>query len=239
MEAKDHNHSSFVTLTYEDDPDHLIKKDLQLWQKRFRKELAKTSQKCRFYSIGEYGTKKGRPHFHSIIFGPHPLISEAISQTTWQHGFTKTTPMLPTHAAYVARYSTKKLGRSTNQGRDTPEFAIMSRKPALGSRFLDNIISTLTRASQTGKLTNINIMERCTVLRQGGKIYPLPYTFRKKIISSLIPHSEQDAWMKCNRMLEDSQIRRDWKLPFSRKQSDREASTAKATSIQKNYKEYL
>lgn len=69
-ELKEWNSASFVTLTY--DKEHLqsnslVKKDFKDFMKRVRRDLPK-DRKIKYYMCGEYGDK-GRPHFHSIIFG--------------------------------------------------------------------------------------------------------------------------------------------------------------------------
>lgn len=77
-EASYYNNNVFLTLTY--DNDHLpepyegskihplVKRDLQLFMKRLRRELP--DQKIRFFACGEYGSpeKTFRPHYHLILF---------------------------------------------------------------------------------------------------------------------------------------------------------------------------
>jgi len=67
----------FLTLTYDNEnvPRNesgipiLNKRDLQLFKKRLRKFNKKyTKVSVRYYSVGEYGTRSYRPHYHSIIF---------------------------------------------------------------------------------------------------------------------------------------------------------------------------
>lgn len=62
---------SFITLTIDDDhmpfDMSLHKQELQLFFKRLRKFL--TGTKLRYYACGEYGEKRGRPHYHAILFG--------------------------------------------------------------------------------------------------------------------------------------------------------------------------
>lgn len=66
-------HSSFVTLTYNDDnlPDNgsLCKDDLQKFVKRLRKSLSSDGRKIKYFASGEYGEKTHRPHYHLIVFG--------------------------------------------------------------------------------------------------------------------------------------------------------------------------
>ena len=61
--------SRFITLTYSDkhlpEDGQLNKSDLQKYFKRLRKTLDK---RVRYYAVGEYGTKRGRPHYHILLF---------------------------------------------------------------------------------------------------------------------------------------------------------------------------
>lgn len=71
LEAKYHESSIFLTLTYDDI--HLPKNmdlchsDFQLFMKRLRKRFPHL--KLRFVMCGEYGEQTARPHYHAIIFG--------------------------------------------------------------------------------------------------------------------------------------------------------------------------
>jgi hypothetical protein len=73
-EAHFHEHTWFVTLTYDDEhlpaggtlvADHITK-----FIKNLRNGLRKTKEKTRFFGVGEYGGEEGRPHYHVILFGP-------------------------------------------------------------------------------------------------------------------------------------------------------------------------
>jgi hypothetical protein len=70
-EAEFHQNSWFVTLTY--DPEHLPhggslrQAHISTFVKALRK---KVPSKVRYFGVGEYGGKFGRPHLHLILFGP-------------------------------------------------------------------------------------------------------------------------------------------------------------------------
>lgn len=69
-EEKAHKRKCFITLTYENSSGILIRKDFQDFMKRFRINLDRTTgEKIRMFEAGEYGTLKGRPHAHFIIYG--------------------------------------------------------------------------------------------------------------------------------------------------------------------------
>lgn len=142
----------FLTLTYDDF--HLpvnfslVKRDLQLFFKRLRKEYGSG---IRYFAAGEYGDKSQRPHYHAIIFNFKPYDGENvhlsgrplyISRTLariWPYGFHSYGDVTFESAAYVARYCLKKLTGplAENYGLREPEFALMSRRPGIGSGWFD------------------------------------------------------------------------------------------------------
>ena len=93
-ECKVSPYSLFVTLTYDDEhvPEGLNvnKRDVQLFLKRFRKNLSKGE--LRYYIVSEYGDHTFRPHYHGLFFFQHSPVDEAklYDQITdsWQQGFT-------------------------------------------------------------------------------------------------------------------------------------------------------
>lgn len=158
-EAQMHEHSSFVTLTY--DPDFLpqngslVYQDFQAFMRRLRKKLGR----CRFYMCGEYGDLNGRPHFHACLFGVFfsdreylrklpsgsKIYRSAVLESLWPFGYSSVGDVTFESAAYVARYITKKVTGpnaldhyrrvDVNTGEVyqlTPEFCHMSLKPGIG-----------------------------------------------------------------------------------------------------------
>lgn len=164
-EARYHPQNCFLTLTYDDQnvPANygLDLRHFQLFMKRLRKSLA---QKIRFFACGEYGDLNGRPHYHAIIFNydppdrlfharsnsGQPIYSTETVRGLWGHGFVTTQDVTHQSCAYVARYVTKKIKSGDQFGADRyyrlspidgafhqvrPEFAVMSRRPGIGSAF--------------------------------------------------------------------------------------------------------
>jgi len=160
-----HNSAVFTTLTYDNEhlPPTLQKRDLSLWLKRLRAALAPTerykrkhhyakqaARPIRFFASGEYGEQTQRPHYHAIVFGGRredaPLIEK-----TWGLGHTRTDQVTPARIAYVAGYTSKKIGwkqdsgvyrddRGRKQYREAP-FIQMSRRPGIGAnakRFIES-----------------------------------------------------------------------------------------------------
>lgn len=165
-EAKMHDVSHFLTLTYDDDhlPWHrgLVLDDLQRFFKRFRKQLGP----IRYFACGEYGAQTGRPHWHALLFGS-PLKLRGRADTTspelsalWPAGRHQLDAFSPGRAAYVAGYAAKKLRRSEWDGEvfhpDTgelyvrrQEFVTMSRKPAIGHTYLEKYGADFRRGFAT------------------------------------------------------------------------------------------
>jgi hypothetical protein len=159
-EASLHKENCFLTLTYNNDhlPEHgnLVKRDAQLFLKRFRKKL--DDQLIRYYYCGEYGDKLGRPHFHFLIFGydfpdkvfyslnrgKDKLYNSPMLDKLWGKGFAVIAALTFQTAAYVARYVMKKrTGKHAGKHYEridketgeiiflTPEYNDMSRRPGI------------------------------------------------------------------------------------------------------------
>lgn len=129
-------------------------KDLQDFVKRLRRyQEYHCSNTIRYYGVGEYGTDKHRPHYHIIVFGLHlddvvevgankhgtVLHDSATIRKIWGKGITEVSPLNWEDAAYVARYTTKKLGKAEtdfyHENCLIPEFTRMSLKPAIGAQY--------------------------------------------------------------------------------------------------------
>jgi len=239
LESKSHEHNTFVTMTYDEENVQVItKREMQLWQKKFRKELdRRTGETCRFYTIGEYGTRTARPHYHAIIFGPDPRIAEAILQQTWSKGFVKASSMLPTHASYVARYSTKKLARSWTP-KNHPEFVIMSKKPPMGTEYFNQIISTLKNRLTRGQISENDILENVNRIKLSGQLYPLSQIFKERLISQL----EINYRPYLGKLIgKHFGLKETWKTMegINSIALKRSISSQKATNIQLNYRETI
>lgn len=74
----------FVTLTYHPKflPHELKKRHLQLFIKRLRKNAK--ANNIRYYAVGEYGTKRKRPHYHILLFNASEHVE--FIRKSWQFG---------------------------------------------------------------------------------------------------------------------------------------------------------
>lgn len=133
--------AKFLTLTYDEEHvpknsvglQELSKNDVQLFHKRLRKEQAKYNhQPLRYYSVGEYGTKTLRPHYHSIMFNLDRRVIDNL-MAIWNRGHCHAGEVTPASIHYVTKYVINKDAVLNDRA---PPFAIMSRKPGIGSNYL-------------------------------------------------------------------------------------------------------
>ena len=122
-EAQAHERKCFITLTYENNPYILVKKDFQDFMKRFRINLDRsTGEKIRIFEAGEYGTLKGRPHAHIIVYGwddekmkyigvnkrGNLLYKSDLVHESWGLGRTTIQKFVDEEIPYTALYTTPK-----------------------------------------------------------------------------------------------------------------------------------
>lgn len=142
LESSLYNQNCMITLTYNDanlpDGEALKLRDLQLFMKRLRKHLS--PKKIRFFACGEYGSRKGRPHFHVIIFDFMPddiqyfftdkkgvkLYRSKTIENLWTLGFSTIGDVTFDTAKYCAKYMQKDIGKGKKP------FITMSKKPGIG-----------------------------------------------------------------------------------------------------------
>lgn len=134
----------FVTLTYSDrfNPScGVVKRHLQLYMKRLRK----LTPRLRYYAVGEYGSKFGRPHYHAIIFN----AEEKNIRSCWSLLDKKTGKSVPIGIVHLGKvneasvsYTLKYVVQSREpvSGGLNPPFALMSRGYGLGLNYLTDEI---------------------------------------------------------------------------------------------------
>lgn len=159
-EASMHSHSQFVTLTYDDDH---VPHDWSLNHVHFQKFMKRARRRFgpfRFFMCGEYGDENYRPHYHACLFGLNltdlkywrksesgsECFRSAALESVWTAGSSEVGAVTFESAAYVARYTLKKVtgpeAEEHYQSVDpytgaiynrTPEYARMSLKPGIGA----------------------------------------------------------------------------------------------------------
>lgn len=149
LEAQEHPVSSFLTLTYDQDnlPQNgsVDKREIQLFMKKLR---GYSGEKFRYFAVGEYGDRTQRPHYHAIIFGLCPTRNDLVEKC-WKKGHVYYGVGEPDSMSYCASYVVKKMTKPGDPrlGGRTPEFALMSRNPAIGS----GVVPRLIKAYNTEK----------------------------------------------------------------------------------------
>lgn len=141
LEAIEAKEKCFITLTYRNNNQkQLNKKHLQDFIKRLRHE---TTNKIKYFGAGEYGTLKGRPHYHIIIINYQPkdlkqiygnksksnktmYLSKRINEI-WGHGITTIQQFNIAEVGYIMNYTTIK----TNQDKLYNQKQIEKRKKEL------------------------------------------------------------------------------------------------------------
>lgn len=130
-----------ITLTYGRDEagneDHLraallTYSDVQKYFKRLRKN----GYPLRYFVAGEYGSEKGRSHWHLIAFWtervpPHELNKRFIEEH-WKDGWSHWEAPSYASIRYVMKYISKDIGAAERQGHVS-----LSKKPPLGAAYFD------------------------------------------------------------------------------------------------------
>lgn len=197
-EAEEWKFQYFITLTYDDkhlkyfdnngvvhirdvnNPQfkHILKRDVQLFLKRFR---FKTRFEMKYYICCESGEDTGRTHWHAIfylndkiddlVFYSNNLYTSKILSSTWQNGQVLCSSDVNEHSIkYTIGYTLKKLGESKIQ--------LMSK--GLGLKFLED-------KKEDIKFSN------GFYLNNGFMVNPPSY-FIRKLKESVLPEDIQ--WVK-------------------------------------------
>lgn len=144
LESTLHDEACCLTLTIDEDhisefPAGVCRREIQLFLKRVRRK-----HPVRYFGCAEYGSLRGRPHYHVILFGWNPAdklffkrsptgrpiyVSKELS-SFWKHGFATIEDFSEEAAFYCSKYLNKI--KPVSDGK-TPPFTFMSLKPSIGS----------------------------------------------------------------------------------------------------------
>ena len=140
--------TTVTTLTYGggDTPESrfLRKSDITAYLKAIRN----AGHKVRYFAVGEYGSKKGRAHWHIVLFWqtqmPHRELRKNIQDEFWPHGYSFWDNADSAGIRYVMKYINKD-----SDDQDQLKSMAMSRRPLLGwayfaelaDRYIDQGIS--------------------------------------------------------------------------------------------------
>lgn len=146
-ELKASSFSSFITLTYDDEnlpnPPFLQRHDLTLFLKRLREHQVRKVilphsgekvSKIKYYAVGEYGGRFGRPHYHIILFNCSPRID---IQKIWNKGMVHVGKVTSASIHYVTGYVIND-SDELEIPKNVREFSVMSKN--LGISYLNNYL---------------------------------------------------------------------------------------------------
>lgn len=194
LEMTQHDFSSFITLTYDNDhlPENgsLVRSDLMNFIKLIRR---KSPKKLRYFGVGEYGEETYRPHYHLALFGWNPLFNKPVEKA-WNKGFTMTGDLNNDSAAYLVGYQTSKVGKVQDMKlgpKRVPMFTTMSKQEGgLGIGAIKKMADKILEQEHFD-------IRKINAINYGSKTVPLGRYLTKKMAESLgISEREQlaDFW---------------------------------------------
>jgi hypothetical protein len=175
----------FITLTYDDSTlpysdsflETLDYGDYQRFIKRLRKNHS-SRKTLKYFAVGEYGSKSGRPHYHALLFN---LEDVDALQKEWHYGFVHVGEVTDASIFYTLKYIVKNIGKDKPDDDRKPEKALISKKLGL---------SHLT--PQMIKYYKNDVSRSTTML--GNKKVALPRYYRDKIFT------EADKIIRVNKL---------------------------------------
>jgi hypothetical protein len=209
LEMRSSIYTYYVTLTYGPhtlpSQNTLVKKDLQDYIKRLRFHIG---SELRYFACGEYGEKRGRPHYHILIFTNkeinvrYGLCPERKKMCSVDGAFHKAwtldgilsglVDVVPIFGradckrvgAYIAGYVLKKIGipEDLPEGK-IEEFQLMSRRPAIGAKYVDSLVLKMKKQGlKPQHYDGVAIGNSLQMITIDGKLYPLGRTLREKVL---------------------------------------------------------
>lgn len=222
LESRCHGDSSFLTVTYDEENHEKLKypysldfRHHTLFFKKLRRRF--TINPIRYYGVGEYGERSGRPHFHYLLYG-YPMCTgsrchdkkyacEACKtvREAWGKGNVYLGDVTKDSISYVAGYVTKGWTTVNDYNREklngrVPEDSRMSG--AIGGKAIDLIAESFLRDPNFHELYLGETGDVPNVLLTDGKMYPLgrylKSRFRKKLgwTEINLPEDKLNEWKK-------------------------------------------
>ena len=105
---------------------------------KYLKQLRNYGYVVKYLCAGEYGSRKGRAHWHLILFfegsGPDRPLRQNINCPYWPHGYSFWDAPSPQAVRYVCKYVVKDIADNEAQAHFQ-----MSKKPPIGSEYFDRL----------------------------------------------------------------------------------------------------
>lgn len=158
-ESYEYDTSVVITLTYNDDSlgdPSLEYRDYQLFMKRLRKKFSNI--KIRFFCCGEYGSKRGRKHWHAILYNcdfedkiihekkeKYTLYRSQILADLWGKGFVTFGYFNASSCHYATKYIVKAVYEKKKYSSENklPPMIRMSTNGGLGIHYLKRYMEQL------------------------------------------------------------------------------------------------
>ncbi|MER9265425.1 hypothetical protein NKI63_12720 [Mesorhizobium sp. M0410] len=106
---------------------------------KYLKRLRKSGHKFRYFAVGEYGSKKGRCHWHLILFyqdtPPEMPMDERVNEKHWPHGFSQWEIASNASMRYCVKYLYKDAGADESK---QAKF-VLSKLPAIGVPYFQKL----------------------------------------------------------------------------------------------------
>lgn len=97
----------FVTLTYEDEHLLYVNDDQPVLNypdlRNYMKRLRKSGLVFKYFAVGEYGEKRGRPHYHVLFFIKQQIYNDLKFRQNWNHGNVHIKVMNPANIRYCLK----------------------------------------------------------------------------------------------------------------------------------------
>lgn len=166
LEALGNRNAHFLTLTYSDEAIERGSEKLNYYDVQcFLKRLRKRDGPIRYFCCGEYGKKRGRKHWHLMIYGDRKYTEGVYHTKLWPDGLVEVAPFLPQRARYCAKYTMKDRQKEGS-------IVGFSKVPYLGANYVPKIAEACFN----------NGFVMCPYqLRVGEKYMPIPERIRSDV----------------------------------------------------------
>lgn len=190
-ESKTAKASHAITLTYGrdrlNDADHerarlLTYSDVQ----KYFKLLRRHGFPVRYFIAGEYGSAKGRAHWHGCVYwlGPVPSheLGRRFMEEHWPHGWSHWTTMQPAAVRYACKYVQKDMVDEDWQGK-----LVMSKKPVLGYDYVTQLAERYVEQGLSPQSLDYSFSE-VRRKRKDGRQEVVPFRLKGRTAEIFVSH---------------------------------------------------
>lgn len=171
--ANDVDHERATVLTYSD-----VQKYLKL--------LRRHGFPVRYFVTGEFGSRKGRAHWHIMLYWqkdvPEHVLDQRFDEQHWPHGWSFWTKPTAYAVRYNCKYIQKDMGDEARQGH-----LAMSKKPPLGTAYFQVMAEQYVRqglAPQTLEYTFPDVRRR----KKDGSEEVVPFMLKDRPAELFLEH---------------------------------------------------